>query len=143
MRDAYWTGYLIDLVHTQSGDHARLIFVYPDTGVLDVKLLIHTVSSGLAFVEITNLGCSIYTYDTLNVKDNAWLIYEAGINTDAASGIAIALNLISRLLDAGCKYELDMNLAEFGGLPMLAEDAISMYRKIYEHVDELCCELPF
>jgi hypothetical protein len=143
MMEAYWTGYLMDLFNSANGVNARMIFVYPDIGAIDVQLQLHTGSDGSASISLTNLLCSFCTQDTQNVNDNAWQMYNAGISPDAASGIAIALSVISRLIDTGCFYESDGNIANFGAMSMLAEDVIEMYSQIYDQTDDSCSELPF
>jgi hypothetical protein len=147
MKDAGWDGYLIDLLNSPNNVYARLIFAYTDTGLLDVPILIHLDLDGLTSVSLTNLSCTFRTQDPLNIAANAELMYNAGISVDAASGISIALSVVSRLLDAGCKFDHYENFADFGGMSMDAEEAIEMYSHMYKQLDDqpdgFSCEIPF
>ena len=127
MMEACWTGYLLDLFNMPNGGYARLIFVYPDTGVVDVSLSLHIGLDHLIKVSLINLDCSFCIRDIRNTKANARIIYDAGISIDTASGIAIAINVILELLAVTPQYERLSNIADFHGMSITAEDAISMF----------------
>jgi len=135
MKEAFWAGYLLDLVNTPTGVYARLVFVYPDVGVFDAALLLETGSGRPVTVSLLNLGCSFCAHDTHDVRGNAWLLYETGLAADAASGIAIALDIISRIHADGREFAYFKNIADFCGMSMSAEDFYEMYG--------YCDELPF
>ena len=138
MNSAYWTGYFIDLVNTPTGVYARLIFVYPDNGVFDVALSLQVGADHSATVSMLNLCFSFYTSNIRSVKANARLIYDAGLNVDAASGIAEALRVISRLLAVHRNPEWNENIADFSGSSISVDDAIVMY-----DTSRSSSELPF
>ena len=126
MKEAYWTGYLLDLIYTPIGEYARLLFVYPDVGVFDAVALLRTVSGCPTTVSLLNLDHSFRVPDIRNVNDNARLFHNAGFNIDAASGLAIALSVISELLAASRESERYDNIADCCGLSMSVDDAIAM-----------------
>jgi len=131
MREAYWTGYLLDLFNTPNGKYARLVFVYPDNGVFDVALSLQNDLGYLKNVSLLNLGCSFGISNVCHVKVNARLMCSMGISIDAASGIAIALRIIAKLLAVSDISELCYNIADSCGMSISAGDAITVLSQKY------------
>jgi len=137
MKEAYWTGYLLDLINTPIGEYARLLFVYPDVGAFDAVVLLRAESDRCTIVSLLNLDFLFRLQDIRNVSENALLFYNVGLNIDAASGLAIALLVISELLAASGESEHYENLADCCGLPMSVDQAIEMLEPCPE------MEIPF
>jgi len=137
MNDACWTGYILDLYTVPSGGYARLVFNYPDNGLFDVRLLLQSDTDPYTRVSLLNLNCSFCTRNTYDIETNARLMYDAGLNIDAASGVATALCIITNLLDCSF-YERYQNIADFFGLSISVDDFINSFCCTKEHT-----ELPF
>jgi len=135
MKEAYWTGYLLDLFNTPFGEYARLLFVYSDVGAFEAVVLLRAEPDSSTIVSLSNLDLSFRVQDIRNASENAKLFYNDGLSIDAASGLAIALLVISELLAASDESVFYENIADCCGLPISIDQAIEMLGP--------CPELPF
>ena len=67
MKNACWSGYILDLFIIPTGAYARLILAYPDIDVVDVRLMLNTDSDNYTNVSLMNLKCSFCTRYVHNV----------------------------------------------------------------------------
>ena len=125
MKDACWKGYILDLLTVPAGSYARLIFVYPDIEVLDVRVMLKIDEDRYTTVSLLNLKRCFWIRNVHYIEENAKIAYDIDLNINVASGIAIAIDAISKLFE--CKnWEKHENIAEYGDLSMTVLEIVEM-----------------